>query len=468
MSIIVLGADGYIGWSLVCRLALTATEPIIAVDDLSKRDRVRAVGGQSAIPILPFEERIALLRRVTGRRDIVCVVAGVTDCIETLVRQETPRTIVNLAQIPSAPYSMSSVKTALETISNNELANVAVLFAIRDHSPKTHLVKMGSMGEYAPCGVPLGEGYVHAVLDGVATDGPVPFPRAADDVYHITKINDSNFIAMACRVWGLAATDVMQSIAYGTRTALWQRDKRLATRFDCGPVFGSVLNRFVAQATLGSPLTVYAGGRATTGLISLYDSVSALVHWIQNPAQRGEHRVINQATETRISVLEIAQLVRRLAAERNIHVTLDTRLDPRHEAERPGKSGPARTLRLRNAGIPTITLEEGVRLLMSDLLEHRERLDVARRAATVDWKSGARLPDVDIPLAALSELDEAQRDGVDTVPQPGGFGTVVEQIAEVGVAAGAGDFAIGESAAGLSMPDVLFGDGLPEAGPPGP
>lgn len=385
MSILVLGADGYLGWALVCRLAAGVAEPIIAVDDLSKRQRVAGSGSESAIPILSFTERLERVRRVTGRTDISGVVAGVTDCVTELVRDRTPRTVVHLAQIPSAPYSMASFAQARETIENNEVGNMAVLFALRDHAPDAHLVKMGSMGEYAACGVSLGEGYVDAILDGERACCPVPFPRAADDVYHITKINDTNFIAMACRMWGLAATDVMQSIVYGTRTALWRADPSLATRFDCDPVFGSVLNRFVAQAVSGRPLTVHGGGTASTGLISLTDSIAALAHWIANPAAAGEHRVVNQCTETRVTVRAIAELVQRLAGERGLEVAMSEEHDPRHERDRPSRAGRARNLRLRQAGIPTIGLEQGVRYLLADLTEHRDRLGPAGFAPAVDW-----------------------------------------------------------------------------------
>lgn len=389
MSVLLLGADGYLGWSLLCKLADTLDEPLVAVDDLSKRQRVEAQGAGSAIPILPFAERMALLRRVTGRSDLAAVESGVVECIDELVREHAPRAIVHLAQIPSAPYSMSSFAKARETIENNEIGNMAVLYAIREHAPRAHLVKMGSMGEYAACGVPLGEGYVDAVLDGEATTCQIPFPRAADDVYHITKINDTNFIAMACRMWALASTDVMQSIVYGTRTALWRKDPRLATRFDCDPVFGSVLNRFVAQAVRGVPLTVHGGGTASTGLISLADSVSALAYWLAHPAAGGEHRVVNQATETRISVLDIARLVQRLGAERGLDVQLNLEHDPRHERDRPSRAGAARNLRLRESAIPTIPLEQGVRYLLNDLAEHADGLDAASMSPEVDWKSGA-------------------------------------------------------------------------------
>jgi UDP-sulfoquinovose synthase len=388
MSVIVLGADGYLGWALLCKLADTIDEPLIAVDDLSKRRRVCEQGSESAIPILSFPERIALLRRVTGRSDIAGVEAGVVECVDELTRDHSPRAIVHLAQIPSAPYSMSSFAKARETIENNEVGNMAVLYAIREHAPRAHLVKMGSMGEYAACGVPLGEGYVDAILDGEPASCPIPFPRAADDVYHITKINDTNFIAMACRMWALASTDVMQSIVYGTRTALWRKDARLGTRFDCDPVFGSVLNRFVAQAVSGIPLTVHGGGTATTGLISLSDSISALAHWLAYPAAPGEHRVVNQATETRISVLDIARMVQRLGGERGLDVELNLEHDPRHERDRPSRAGPAKNLRLRESEIPTIPLEQGVRYLLADLSEHAAGLTAAALVPEVDWKTG--------------------------------------------------------------------------------
>lgn len=391
MSVIVLGADGYLGWALLCRLAETLDEPIVAVDDLSKRARVSAAGSDSAIPILGFDERMTRLRAVTGRSDIAGVESGVVDCVGELVRDHAPRAIVHLAQIPSAPYSMASFAKARETIENNEIGNMAVLYAIREHAPDAHLVKMGSMGEYAACGIPLGEGYVHAVLDGEEATCPIPYPRAADDVYHITKINDTNFIAMACRVWGLASTDVMQSIVYGTRTALWRRDPQLATRFDCDPVFGSVLNRFVAQAVTGTPLTVHGGGTASTGLISLTDSVAALGYWLAHPARAGEHRVVNQATETRITVLDIARLVQRLAGERGIAVELDFTHDPRHERGRPSRAGAAKNAKLRASAIPTIQLEQGVRYLLNDLVDHVERLEAAEMVPEVDWRVGEAL-----------------------------------------------------------------------------
>lgn len=388
MSLLVLGADGYLGWALTCHLAAVLREPIIAVDDLSKRRRVAELGFGSAVSILPFMERLEELRNATSRTDIAGVVAPVAECIETLVREHRPRAVVHLAQIPSAPYSMRSFRTAYETLANNEGANLAVLFALRDHAPGCHLVKMGSMGEYAQCGVPLAEGYVEAVLDGCPAARPVPFPREADDVYHVSKINDTNYISMACRVWGLAATDVMQSIAYGLHSPFSRAFPKLTTRFDCDPVFGSVVNRFTAQAILGVPLTVHAGGVASTGLIPMEEVVRALTHWIEDPARAGEHRVINHATETRIRIAEIAELVKRIGSELGLAVDQGTEHDPRCEGVRKGVGGPALNQRLRQTGIPSIRLEDGIRQLMIDLMSQAECLHAAALPPTVHWRTG--------------------------------------------------------------------------------
>ena len=88
-------------------------------------------------------------------------------------------------------------------------------------------------------------------------------------------MHDSHNIEFACRIWGLRATDLNQGVVYGQQTAETARDDRLATRFDYDAVFGTVLNRFVIQAVLGQPLTVYGNGSQTRGMIEIRDTVGA-------------------------------------------------------------------------------------------------------------------------------------------------------------------------------------------------
>ena len=57
-------------------------------------------------------------------------------------------------------------------------------------------------------------------------------------------------------------------------------------------MFGTVLNRFVIQAVIGHPLTVYGPGSQTRGIIDIRDTVRCIELACENPANRGEFRVL--------------------------------------------------------------------------------------------------------------------------------------------------------------------------------
>ena len=67
-----------------------------------------------------------------------------------------------------------------------------------------------------------------------------------------------------------------------------------------------MLNRFVVQAVLGEPLTIYGEGGQTRGVIDIRDTVECLRLTSEQPAERGEFRVFNQMTES-FTVNEIAK-----------------------------------------------------------------------------------------------------------------------------------------------------------------
>src|SRR5258705_100188 len=102
----------------------------------------------------------------------------------------------------------------------------------------------------------------------------------------------------------------------------------------------------------------------------------------------------------------------------------------------------------------------------------------AAAASNVDFGmkllgEGVRMPTSTLcrALAAVQRpalrLREPERDGVDAVPQAGGFGAVTEQVAQVRVAAAARHLTLHGARAGLAVHHVFFGDGLPVAGPSG-
>lgn len=53
-------------------------------------------------------------------------------------------------------------------------------------------------------------------------------------------------------------------------------DPLLVNRLDYDGIFGTALNRFVVQAAVGHPLTVYGKGGQTRGYLDIRDTVSLI------------------------------------------------------------------------------------------------------------------------------------------------------------------------------------------------
>jgi UDP-sulfoquinovose synthase len=188
----------------------------------------------------------------------------------------------------------------------------------------------------------------------------------------------------ACRIWGLRATDLNQGVVYGQQTPQTVGDTRLATRFDYDAIFGTVLNRFVIQAVLGHPLTVYGDGSQTRGLIDIRDTAECIRLACENPAERGEFRVFNQMTES-MSVGEIAKLVANLSPR---PVEVEYLANPRVE-----QSG--HYYNVVHTGLPSLGLDPH---LLSDTLiqslfgvaeQFADRVDLAAMRPSVQWRATA-------------------------------------------------------------------------------
>jgi UDP-sulfoquinovose synthase len=107
----------------------------------------------------------------------------------------------------------------------------------------------------------------------------------------------------------LRITDLHQGIVWGTQTPETALDERLINRFDYDGDFGTVLNRFLVQAVLGYPLTVYGSGGQTRAFIHIRDTVRGIEQSLRNPPARGDRvRILNQVTETH-RVLDLATMV---------------------------------------------------------------------------------------------------------------------------------------------------------------
>lgn len=203
----------------------------------------------------------------------------------------------------------------------------------------------------------------------------MPFPRQPGSFYHLSKVHDSHNITLACKIWGLRSTDLMQGVVYGTRTEETQADERLVTRFDFDGVFGTALNRFCVQAGIGHPLTVYGKGGQTRGFINLRDSLRCMELAMENPPEVGEYRVFNQITEL-FSVREVADNVRKAAERLGMDVQLDHLENPRVEAEEHYYEVDHQ--KLLDLGLEPHGMVEAIEGMLRDLAAYRER-EVAMR-----------------------------------------------------------------------------------------
>jgi UDP-sulfoquinovose synthase len=384
MKVLVTGIDGYSGWPLALHL-LSRGHEVVGVDNFVTRRRVNEVGSWSATPIPSFASRQKTVREVLGK-EIRFYKGDLGDYpfVHRVLEQEKPDAIVHLAEQRSAPYSMIDVHHAVTTQVENITGTLHLLYAIRDTCPGAHLVKMGTMGEYGTPGTDIPEGFFEVEFHG--RKDYLPFPRQAGSWYHWSKVFDSGDVMFASKIFNIAATDVMQGVIYGIRTPEIT-DRRLLTRFDFDETWGTALNRFIAQAVLGLPITVYGKGEQRRGFLALEDSMQSLRLAVENPAKPGEYRVFNQF-DAAYSVNELADIVAKVAREYQLSPVIEHPPDPRVELEQHYYN-PIHEHLPALGYHRTRELEDVIREIFRDLLHFRRRLEAKRHVVmpTVQWRS---------------------------------------------------------------------------------
>jgi UDP-sulfoquinovose synthase len=271
---------------------------------------------------------------------------------------------------------------AVFTQVNNVVGTLNVLFAIKEHVPGCHLVKLGTMGEYGTPNIDIEEGWIE--IEHRGRKDVLPFPKQPGSFYHLSKVHDSHNIMFCCKAWGLRATDLNQGVVYGTLTDEVAKDERLINRLDYDEIFGTVLNRFCVEAVIGSPLTVYGRGGQTRGFLDIRDTVRCIELACATPAKVGEYRVFNQFTE-QFSVLQLAELVRAAGEERGIAVTIEHLADPRVEAEQHYYN--AVHTKLTALGLtPHLLSRSLVESIFDVVVKYQSNVDRSVLWPTVDWR----------------------------------------------------------------------------------
>jgi UDP-sulfoquinovose synthase len=124
----------------------------------------------------------------------------------------------------------------------------------------------------------------------------------------------------------------MQGIIYGVHTSETALDPRLRTRLDVDEMFGTVINRLVAEACIHKPLTVYGKGSMMQGTIALEDAMECMNRLINAPPVSGQYSVVNQFTRAP-SVNEVAEIVKEIGRDFVGRVDIKNVPNPRIELE---------------------------------------------------------------------------------------------------------------------------------------
>ena len=390
MKVMILGIDGYLGWTLALKLINLGFQ-VSGLDNYTRRDCVMEKGSHTVIPILRMTERLIAVKEVLSK-DINFRKIDLNDVpkLREFIEEVKPEAIVHYAEIPSAPYSMANMEHAVKVQENNVLGTLKLLWIMKDVVPETSLIKLGTLGEYGTplTGRPLFEGLFPADATITWEDrnwslGGETTPRDPVSFYHVSKVQDTFNVLEACKYWWLRSYDVMQGVIYGVFTEELAIDKRLRTRFDIDEWFGTVINRFVAQSVIGIPLTLYGKGEQIRGFIALNDAMQCMVRLIISPPEPGQYDVVNQVSGL-YKLNDLAETVAKVGNEKfNLNVKIQRIENPRVEADTHPFEVVSRKLPRTFGFTPQVELEDEIERMFQILLEPNIKSRIEMKKHTV-------------------------------------------------------------------------------------
>ena len=377
MKIIVCGGNGYLGWPTALNLACEGHQVLVIDNDL----KLKLMAECDVLPIfgeITLEERLKKVNM--NNLTLKNLDLQNFELVNDVFTQFNPDVVIHYAEQPSAPYSMKGFNEASLTLNNNLNTTMNIIWAINNTNKDCHLIKLGTMGEYGTPNIDIEEGWIDVEHNGRSQK--FLYPRQAGSLYHTTKVLDTDLIWFYVRNMGLRVTDLMQGPVYGFMTSETEQHQ-VHTHFAYDDIFGTVVNRFMAQAVCGIPLTVYGKGGQTRGYLNLIDTLNCVRLACDNPAKSGELRIFNQFTET-LTVNEIADRVKSAAQELGIDVRIQNIVNPRQEVENhyynPKNTG------LLDLGLqPTLMDTEVLKEMILEIQKNVDSIDVGKIMPKVAW-----------------------------------------------------------------------------------
>lgn len=406
--VLILGGDGFCGWPTALHLSAQGYAVDI-VDNLSRRSIDNELSCNSLTPITSISQRLKAWQRASGesisfhRIDIARQPETLLDCI----RQTRPDAIVHFAEQRAAPYSMKSAWHKRYTVDNNVSGTNNLLAAVVESGLDIHIVHLGTMGVYGygrVKGARIPEGYlsVRIQTDDGWKSTEILHPADPGSVYHTTKTIDQQLFYFYNKNDNLRITDLHQGVVWGTQTPETSRHEDLINRFDYDGDYGTVLNRFLMQAAINHPLTVYGSGGQTRAFIHIRDTVRCIQLAIEHPPAADDRvEIFNQVTET-WTIAELAEKVAAISGASIRHYR-----NPRKEAAH--NTLDAEREKLLNLSLTPVTLDEGLLEEVIDIARRfHERCDVERILPSSRWTSAQQLDHEGEPQSVPAAVGQAK------------------------------------------------------------
>lgn len=297
MKILITGACGYIGHSLMTELLEDKVHDVIGVDNDYRNEWVERCGGKVHIP---------------DKCDVVHGDLTDRDFVNELLAIHRPSVIFHLASQPSMPYSQINGERALYTQLNNVSMCLNLLWGIMENG--------------------INAKFIITTTTGIPGQHYKSIPEAktlncAGSWYHVSRGFDSINCGLAAKQFSIGVIEFRTSIVYGLQTEI-MRKLDVYSRFDTDFYFGTVLNRFIQQALDKKPLTIYGKGLQTKPFISLNDTVISLKNAIRHEPLG--HEILNQTTES-VSIVDLAKMIQKHTLCDIKHVTNPRREDETHQ-----------------------------------------------------------------------------------------------------------------------------------------
>jgi len=330
MKIMILGADGYLGWPTAVDLAFKKHK-LMLVDSYIKRKIMTKMNREPLVKSPTLSIKVRKLNKAGCNVSLANIDCCDFTKLSNIFKKFRPDAVIHFAELPSAPYSMIGNKEAWNTLDNNLHTTLNLIWCVKNINTNCHIIKLGTMGEYGTPNIDIEEGWLNIKHNN--REQRFMYPRQASSLYHTSKIMDTDLLWFYTRMNKIKVTDLMQGPVYGIMNNDFIEENNYQISFAYDDMFGTVLNRFIVQAVAKTPLLIYGSGSQIRGYINIQDTLACISLALENPPTSGDMHIHNQFTE-QFSVNQLAKKVQKSLKKIDIDVSINKIKNPRIESEK--------------------------------------------------------------------------------------------------------------------------------------